>query len=69
MRYTEIDVFGVFVSPVAPMLLLAWIILLIYRSIIDRTGITRHLWHPALANLAVLVIIFSAIVVGAGRLR
>ena len=69
MRYTEIDLFGVFVSPVAPMLLLAWLILMALRSLIDRTGLTRHLWHPALVNLAMLVIIFSAVVVGAGHLR
>ncbi len=69
MRYTEINVFGVFVSPIAPMLLAAWLVLMVLRAVADRTGLTRHIWHPALANLAVLVIILSAIVIGVGRLH
>ena len=51
------------------MFLLAWLILMALRAIIDRTGLVRHLWHPALVNLAMLVIIVSAVVVGVGRLR
>ena len=69
MRYTEINLFGVLVSPVAPMLLAAWLVMLLLRHAAARLGLTRHVWHPALANLSVLVIIFSAIVIGAGRLR
>lgn len=69
MRYTEINLFGVFVSPIAPMLLAAWLVLVALRKLADRTGLTRHIWHPALANLAVLVIVLSAIVIGAGRLH
>ncbi len=69
MRYTEINIFGVFVSPIAPMLLAAWLVLMALRKLADRIGLTRHIWHPALANLAVLVIVLSAIVIGAGRLH
>jgi hypothetical protein len=68
MRYAEVNLFGVLVSPVAPMLLAAWLLLMAFRAVADRSGLTRHIWHPALANLCVLVIILSAIVVGVGRL-
>ncbi len=68
MRYAEVNIFGVLVSPMAPMLLSAWLLLMAVRRVADRTGLTRRIWHPALANLAVLVIILSAIVIGVGRL-
>jgi len=63
MRYTEVNLFGVLVSPMAPMLLAAWLLLMAFRQVADRTGLTRRIWHPALANLALLVIILSAIVI------
>jgi hypothetical protein len=68
VRYAEVNIFGVLVSPMAPMLLSAWLLLMAVRRVADRTGLTRRIWHPALANLAVLVIILSAIVIGVGRL-
>ena len=68
MRYAEVNLFGVLVSPIAPMLLAAWLLLLGVRRVAHRTGLTRHVWHPALANLCVLVIILSAIVILVGRL-
>ena len=67
MRYVELNVFGVFISPLAAMLLAAWVVLLLLRRIADRTGLWRHLWHPALASLAVYVILLSAIIIGVGR--
>ena len=68
MRYAEVNLFGVLVSPIAPMLLAAWLLLIAVRQVADRTGLTRHVWHPALANLSVLVIILSAIVICVGEL-
>lgn len=69
MRYSEINLFGVFVSPMAPMLLAAWLGLMGLRQLADCSGLTRRIWHPALANLSLLVIILSVIVIGVGRLR
>jgi hypothetical protein len=67
MRYFELNVFGVYVSPISAMLLAAWLILLVIRRIADRTGLWRRLWHPALASLALYVIVLSLIVIGVGR--
>jgi len=67
MRFAEIDLFGVFVSPMAVMLLIAWIVLQLLQRIADRAGLWRHLWHPALASTATYVIVLSAIVILAGR--
>jgi Na+-transporting NADH:ubiquinone oxidoreductase subunit NqrB len=65
MRFSEIDVLGVFVSPVAVMLVAGWVVYLIVRRVLDMTGLMRHLWHPALAGLAIYVMIVSAIAAGA----
>ena len=46
------------------MLAAAWVGLAIVRHILDRTGLMRHLWHPALAGLAIYVMILSAIAIG-----
>ena len=56
------------VSPIAPMLLAAWLLFLGVRRVADRSGLTRRIWHPALANLCVLVILLSVIVILVGRL-
>jgi len=67
MRFHELNIFGVYVSPVAAMLLVAWLILLVLRRIANRAGLWRRLWHPALASLAVYVIVLSMIVIAVGR--
>ncbi len=65
MRFSEINLFGVFVSPMALILVAGWLILMVLRRVADRTGLWRRVWHPALASLSVYVMILSAILVGA----
>ena len=67
MRYVELDIFGVFVSPLSAMLLAAFVGYVILRRIADWCGLWRHVWHPALASLALYIIVLSAIVIGVGR--
>jgi hypothetical protein len=68
MRYSEINIFGVYVSPMSVMLLAAWVILVLIRRVADAAGVSRAIWHPALASLAIYVIVLSAIIIGVGRL-
>ncbi len=67
MRYTELDIFGVYVSPMAAMLLAAWVIQVLIRRLADAAGVSRHFWHPALASLAIYIIVLSAIIISVGR--
>jgi hypothetical protein len=67
MRYCEVDFFGVFVSPLAAMMLAAWVGLVAVRRVADLFGAWQLVWHPALASLAVYVILLSLIVIGVGR--
>ncbi len=67
MRYFEVDLLGVFVSPLAAMMLAAWVGLVVVRRVADRFGAWQLVWHPALASLAVYVILLSLIVILVGR--
>jgi hypothetical protein len=66
MRYTEVNLFGVYVAPVAPMIVVAWVLLIPLRHVIDRFGLLRYVWHPALFLLAVYIILLSVIVLLTG---
>jgi protein AaeX len=67
MRYTEVNLFGVYVAPIAPMMVAAWVMLIPLRRVADRFGVLRHVWHPALFLFAAYLVLLSAIVLLAGR--
>jgi hypothetical protein len=67
MRFTEINIFGVYVAPLAVLMVVAWLVFVLLRRIANRFGLLRHVWHPALFELAVYVIILSSIVQLIGR--
>jgi hypothetical protein len=66
MKYTEINVFGVYVAPFVPMMLIAWLLTLPLRRLSDRIGIARYVWHPALFNTSVYLIVLSLLVLVIG---
>jgi hypothetical protein len=68
MTYTKIDLFGVYVAPIAPMIVAAWVLLLPLRRLADHYCLLRHVWHPALFLFAVYLILLSVIVVLAAPL-
>jgi protein AaeX len=61
MRFTEIDLFGVYVAPVSMMLVAAWVMTIGLRRIAVRFGLLRHVWHPALFTFALYMIALSSI--------
>jgi protein AaeX len=68
MSYAEVNIFGVLVSPLVPMMLLAWVLTIPLLRLGDRTGLTRRAWHPSLFNTAIYIVVLSAVVVTAGKL-
>jgi len=62
MRFVEINVFGVYIAPMALMLIAAWLILTPLRRVASRYGLLRHVWHPALVVFSVYMIVLSSIV-------
>jgi len=66
MRFTEINLFGVYVAPISVMLVAAWFVTIALRRVAARFGLLHHVWHPALFVFAIYVIVLSSIVLGVG---
>ncbi len=64
MRFTEINLLGVYVAPISVMLVAAWFITIALRRVAARFGLLRYVWHPALFVFAVYMIVLSSIVLG-----
>lgn len=67
MRFTEVDILGVYVAPMSVMLVAAWAITIALRRVAAQFGLLRYVWHPALFVLAVYMIDLSAIVLMMAR--
>lgn len=62
MRFSEIDLFGVYVAPISVMMVTAWLVLIALRRVADHFGLLQHIWHPALFVFASYMIVLSSIV-------
>jgi protein AaeX len=60
MRFTEIDLFGVYVAPISILMIGAWLITIMLRRIANRSGLLRHVWHPALFVFAVYIMVLAS---------
>jgi Protein of unknown function (DUF1656) len=60
MRFTEIDLFGVYVAPISLLMVAAWLVTIALRRLASRFGLLRHVWHPALLVFAVYIIVLSS---------
>jgi protein AaeX len=68
VSFTEINLFGVYVAPIVPMIVAAWVILIPLRRMADRFGLLRNVWHPALFLFAVYLVLLSAVILLAARI-
>lgn len=67
MRFTEINLFGVYIAPISLMMVAAWLIMVGLRRLAEHFGLLRHVWHPALFVFAVYMILLSSMVILAAR--
>ena len=67
MRFTEINLFGVYVAPMSLLMFAAWLVTIALRRVADRFGLLRHVWHPALFVFAVYMIVLSSMTLVAAR--
>jgi protein AaeX len=67
VRFSEIDILGVYVAPISVMLVAAWLVTIALRRLADRFGVLRHVWHPSLFFFAIYTIVLSSIVLVVGR--
>jgi protein AaeX len=62
VRFTEINLFGVYVSPISVMMVAAWAATIALRRFAARFGLLRYVWHPAAFVFAVYMIVLSTMV-------
>ncbi|SHI09896.1 DUF1656 domain-containing protein [Bradyrhizobium erythrophlei] len=62
MRFTDINLFGVYVAPISIMMIEAWLVTIVLRRVAGRWGLLRYVWHPALFVFAVYIIVLSSLV-------
>jgi hypothetical protein len=62
MNYAELNIFGVYVAPIAPMMIVAWLLLWGLRRLAAALGLFHYVWHPALFVFAIYVILLAGIV-------
>ena len=62
MRFTEINLFGVYVAPISVMLVAAWVVTIGLRRFAARFGLLRYVWHPSVFALAIYMIVLSSMV-------
>jgi protein AaeX len=67
MRFNEINLFGLYVAPIAVIMAVAWVVYVVVRRVGDRFGLAGRVWHPALFELALYVMIVSSIVIVIAR--
>lgn len=62
MKLYEINLFGVYVAPIAVLMVVAWGLLIGLRRVVVRVGVLQRVWHPALFVLAIYVMVLSLLV-------
>jgi hypothetical protein len=55
----EVDLYGVYLPSLLPMLAIAYVVSTLLRVALARLGLYRRLWHPFLFNLALYVIVLG----------
>jgi hypothetical protein len=61
MRFSEINLFGVYVAPIAVMLVVSWVIVIGLRRIAAHYGLLTYVWHPSLFVFVVYLIVLASI--------
>jgi len=62
VRFTEINLFGVYVAPMSVMMIAAWVVTIGMRRVVARFGLLRYVWHPSLFVFAVYMIVLASMV-------
>jgi len=58
----EFDLFGVYLPPLLPAGLFAWLVTALLIRGLNRLGFYRFVWHRPLANVAIFVIVLGVTV-------
>ena len=61
MRFNEINLFGVYVAPIALRLVVSWVIVLGLRRVAAHCGWLRYVWHPPMFVFSIYMIVLASI--------
>jgi hypothetical protein len=67
VRFTEINLFGVYIAPIALHLVVSWLIVIGLRRIAAHYGWLRYVWHPAMFVFSIYMIVLASILLFAER--
>ena len=62
MNIVEIDVYGVYLTALLAVACASYLVLAVLRRVLDRTGFYNLVWHRALFDIALLVIIIGVLI-------
>jgi len=62
LKFIEINLIGVYVAPIALLIIAAWFVTIALRRIVERFGLSGYVWHPAAFEFAVYIIVLSSMV-------
>jgi hypothetical protein len=62
VKFTDINIFGVYVAPISVTIIEAWLVTIVLRRIAGRRGLLRYVWHPALFVFATYIIVLSCFI-------
>lgn len=58
----EIDIAGVFISTLVPTAIAALFLTWCLRKLLGAAGAYRHIWHPALFDAALFLILWAVVI-------
>lgn len=67
MKFVEIDLLGVYVAPIAVLMIAAWFVTIVLRRAAARFGLLQHVWHSALFVFDIYIIALSLMVLAIAR--
>jgi protein AaeX len=67
LKFVEINLFGVYIAPISLLMMAAWLITAVLRTVAARFGLLSHVWHPALFLFALYMITLSSLVIVISR--
>jgi len=62
LKFVEINLLGVYVAPIMPLMIAAWLVTVGLRRAAARVGLLQHVWHPALFVFDIYIILLSSMV-------
>jgi protein AaeX len=61
MRFTEINLLGVYVAPISVLMVVAWVATIWLRWVAARSGLLSYIWHPALFVFSIYLMVLSSL--------